>query len=237
MTRRRSLLALLVLSLLVGTIIWLPAAVVAPLLPRTAECGALLGTVWAGQCSDLRVRGSRSGSLTWELGFSATNPTGMIAKVRWIKDNSIAHGIFRTRLSRPVALELDTVSIDLETLRNTLPADVVLGPLAGVSGRVDSSGLHMEFESGRLAALRGEAIFTQTVLLKTGAQIGPFSARFDGKSGAIRDLGGPLGLSAVIVLDETGVLKAKARLDPRVDGVFPGLATGRPLEADVEGRF
>lgn len=237
MIRRRSLLALLVLGLLVGTLLWLPAAVVSTMLPQSFECGALRGTVWGGQCSELRVRGSRSGSLSWGLGFSMMNPTGMRVELRWTKDNSIAQGILRTRLLSPVALDLNTVSIDLESLRNALPTDVRLGPLSGITGRVDSSGLRLEFAPGRLAALHGEAMLTQIVLLQTGAKIGPFQASFEGKSGAIRDRGGPLGLTATIRIDETGALKSKLRLDPRVEGVFPGLAPGRPVEADVEGRF
>ena len=237
MIRRRSLLALLVVGLLVGALVWLPAAVVKPLLPQSFECGALRGTVWDGQCFDLRVRGSRSGSLSWELDFSVMNPSGMLVALRWTKDNSIAQGILRTSFLSPVALDLTTVSIELESLRNALPSDVRLGPLAGITGRVDSSGLRLEFAPGRLAALHGEAMLTQIVLLQTGARIGPFQASFEGKFGAIRDRGGPLGVTATIRIDETGALKSKLRLDPRVEGVFPGLVPGRPVEADVEGRF
>lgn len=237
MIRRRALLALLALGLLVGTLVWMPAAVVTPLLPQSTECGALRGTVWNGDCVDLRVRGSRSGSLSWEMRFSLMNPAGLMVQLRWVKDTSLAQGKLRNWLLGSATLDLEEVSIDLESLRNALPADVLLGPLAGTSGRVESSGLRLEFEPGRLKAVHGEARFSQMTLLKTGARIGPFLARFDGKSGALRDLGGPLGLTASIVLDDTGALKAKVRLDPRVEGVFPGLAAGRPLEADVEGRF
>lgn len=237
MIRRRLLMALLTLGLVFGSLLWLPARIIEPLLPPSAECGVLKGTVWRGQCDDLRIRGSRSGSIAWALGLSIQRPLTFPVRLRWTKDSSVAEGTLQAALFEPTSLELESVSIELESLRNALPADVFLGSLAGVDGQIDASGLRLQFDTGRLSALHGEATLTRATLLKSGAHFGPIFGRFDGRSGTVRDRGGPLEFNASVVLVAPGAFTAQVRVLPRVAGVLPGLPAGIPIEADVEGRL
>lgn len=237
MIRRRSLFALLVFGILIGATFWLPAALMASLLPSDVTCKALSGTLWRGRCSDLQIRGSRSGDLSWQVGLSLANPMAPHLRMRWTKDQSMAAGTLNLPWLVASSLDLHSLSVDLQTLRNALPADVRLGPLAGLAGRLDASNLQIALDQGRVTSLQGEATLSQAVWLQTGSAIGPFEANFQGRNGVLRDRGGPLALSATVLLDAPGSFKAKVRAEARVSGVFPGLLPGTPVEAEVDGRF
>lgn len=237
MIRRRSFFALLIVGILIGAIVWLPAAWVSPLLPSIVACKALSGTVWRGRCSDLQIRGSRSGDLSWQAGLSLANPMAPHLRMRWIKDQSMAAGTLNLPWFVASSLDLDSLSVDLQTLRNALPADVRLGSLAGLAGRLEASNLQIALDQGTLTSLQGEATLSRAVWLQTGSAIGPFEASFQGRNGVLRDRGGPLALSATVLLDTPGSFKAKVRVEARVSGAFPGLLPGTPVEAEVDGRF
>lgn len=237
MIRRRSLFALLAFGILIGATFWLPAALMSPLLPSAVACKTLSGTVWRGRCSDLQIRGSRSGDLSWQVGFALEKPTAPRLRMRWTKDHSVATATLYLAWFEASSLDLHSLAVDLQTLRNALPADVSLGPLAGLAGRLEASNLQIELDRGRLSGLKGEATLSRAVWLQTGSAIGPFEGRFEGRNGTLRDRGGPLALYATVVLDVPGSFKAKVRAETRVSGVLPGFLSGTPVEAEVEGRF
>lgn len=236
MSGHRTTLTLLALGVFVGAILWLPASVLAAFFPKSMTCADLTGTVWRGQCSELSVRGSRSGSMIWQIHATTNRPAGLRVELLWQKSASIAHGTLTSPLSRAPSLRFGESVIDLQTLRNALPANLALGALAGVSGTLDTSNLLFEFQSGTLARLTGELVLRDARLLKSGAAIGPFLGQFSGAEGMIRDLGGALGLSATVNIS-AGTFRAKLRLEPRTANVLPGFGAGAPIEADVEGRF
>lgn len=237
MSRRRWLLSLFAAGALIGAMTWLPARIVSPLLPQSMTCASFSGTVWRGSCEGFSIRNSRSGSLSWALGWSIDHPAGIALRWRWIKDQSAARGVWSGIGRRSASLRLDHLSIDLQTLRNALPSDVLLGPIAALSGHVEGSALYVEFDAGRISALRGALAVTRAVWLQTGAAIGPFTAQFDGRDGVLRDVGGPLDARATLVIDEPGRFKAKVRLETRASNVVPSLVRGFPLEAEIEGQF
>jgi hypothetical protein len=236
-SRRRLLLAIFSASAVVGAIAWLPARAVSPLLPHSIDCAALTGTVWRGRCEGFSIRNSRSGSLSWALRWSIDHPAGIALRWRWIKDQSDARGVLRGIGRRSPSLQLEHLSIDLQTLRNALPSDVLLGPIAALSGRLEGSALYVEFDAGRVSALRGALAVTRASWLQTGAAIGPFSAQFDGRTGVLRDLGGPFDVRASLALAEPGRFTAKVRLETRTPNVVPSLVPGFPLEAEIDGQF
>ncbi|MGA1376165.1 MAG: type II secretion system protein N [Steroidobacteraceae bacterium] len=237
MSRRRLLLAIFSASAVVGAIAWLPARVASPLLPHGIDCAALTGTVWRGRCAGSSIRSSRSGSVSWALGVSIDRPAGIALRWQWIKDQSDARGVWAGIGRGTSALRIDHLSIDLQTLRDAFPTDVLIGPLAALSGRVEGSELTLAFESGRVSALHGGLTVSRASWLQTGAGIGPFTAQFDGRTGVLRDVGGPLDVRATLALAEPGRFTAKVRLETRTPNVVPSLVPGFPLEAEIEGQF
>ena len=237
MSRHRLLLAIFAASAVLGAIAWLPARLVSPLLPHAIDCAALTGTVWRGRCEGLSIRSSRSGSVSWALGVSIDRPAGIALRWQWIKDQSDAQGVWAGIGRGASALRIDHLSIDLQTLRDALPTDILLGPIAALSGRVEGSELTLSFESSRVSALHGGLTVSRASWLQTGAAIGPFTAQFDGRTGVLRDLGGPLDVRASLALTEPGRFTAKVRLEPRAPNVVPSLVPGFPLEAEIDGQF
>lgn len=237
MIRRGWIIGLATAGLLVGILVWLPASVIRWALPSSSTCETLTGTLWHGRCVGLSLRGSRSGALAWSMrGVTIVRP-GVDVTLRWSKEQSVVEGVLRLSARGPSSLSLDRGSIEMETLRNSLPADMLLGPLAGVAGQLHTAGLILELERGQLASIRGELILRNATLLKNGSAIGPFTARFEGQQGSVNDLGGPLGLSATLSIDPPGAFKAKTRIETRRADVLPGIRPGTPIEADIEGRF
>jgi len=221
---------------MVGVILWPPATVITRSLPKSITCADLSGTVWRGQCSGLSVRGSRSGAIQWHIRAPDNSPAGLRVDLMWKKSESLAQGTLTLPLSGASSLRVGNSAVELQTLRNALPADLILGALVGVSGTLNTSNLLLEFESGRGAGLTGNIILYNARLLKSGASIGPFSGQFRGADGSLRDLGGALGLSATVKISD-GAFRSLFRLVPRDASVLRGFSASTPLEAEVEGRL
>ncbi|MEY2624308.1 MAG: hypothetical protein EBT64_05165 [Gammaproteobacteria bacterium] len=237
MIRRGWIIGLASSGLVVGLLVWLPASIVRWVLPSSMACESLSGSVWHGRCVGLSVRGSRSGVLTWSIRGVTIDRPGVDVTVQWSKEESVVAGALQLAASGLTTLVLDRGSIDMATLRSALPADILMGPLASVAGRLYTSGLTLEFDGPRIRSLQGDVILRDAILLKSGAPIGPFVARFEGKRGSLSDLGGPLRLSATVLIDPPGAFKAQTRMQTRTSSVLPGVAPGVPIEAEIEGRF
>lgn len=246
MSRRRLIIMLVVSGALVGFLIWLPARFFAALLPAGVQCSELSGSVWAGQCTGLSIRGSRSGEVHWQLHRPQWQP--FIANIGFVwspKGGATASpsgagvtGLIAARLDGRVALQIDSAQLSLQALRDAMPADLTLGPLAAVAGKLESRGLLIELDECRqLAALRGAVALRGTRLLRFNAAIGDFVAEFAGVTGRIKDQGGPLMLAGEARLTEPGAYKATLRATPKITGLLPALPGGVPLEISVDGRL
>ncbi|MBM4230776.1 MAG: type II secretion system protein N [Gammaproteobacteria bacterium] len=235
MSRRGLVLALIGSGAVVGLLIWLPARFFGALLPADLRCTELSGSLWAGQCHGLSIRGSRSGDLRWQIHRPQWQPFKANISVVWTvgveaKVSAELHG--------RVTLQLTRVQLPLQSLRDAMPADVTLGPIAAVAGRLESRGLEIGLdERGRLASLRGTAELRNTRLLRYNAEIGDFAAEFSGVTGRIKDLGGPLMLAGEARLTEPGAYAAMLRVTPKAAGLLPALPPNAPIEISIDGRL
>jgi len=245
-SRRGLIVTLVVSGALVGFVVWLPARFFDPLLPPDLRCSELGGSVWAGRCEGLSIRGSRSGTLHWQIERPLWQPlranVGFVWTPRSSESDSMGaagvRGELRATLDGRVAVYLSSVQLPLQTLRDALPADVTLGPIAAVAGRLESRGLLIELDGrSQLTALRGTVSLRDTRLLRYDAAIGDFDAELSGVVGRIKDRGGPLKLAGEARLTEPGTYTATLRVIPRITGVLPALPGGSPLEISVDGRL
>ncbi len=246
MKRRGLLVALIVGGALVGFLVWLPARFFAALMPADLRCGELSGSFWTGRCRGLSIRGSRSGDVYWQIHRPEWQPWRAHVGFVWIPKSDVpggtadagVTGTITARLDGRLSVQLSSAQLSLQALRDAMPADVTLGPIAAVAGRLESCGLQIELdERRRLAALRGRVELRVTRLLRFDAQIGDFAAEFSGLTGRIEDLGGSIGLVGDARLTEPGAYAVTLRVTPRVTGLLPALPGGAPLEISVDGRL
>lgn len=243
MSRRRLLITLVASGALVGLLIWLPARVFGAILPAGVQCSELSGSVWAGQCAGLSIRGSRSGEVRWHFYRPQWQP--FIANIGFVwtprggatSSTSVA-GVIAARLDGRLVLQINSAQLSLQALRDAMPADLTLGPLAALAGKLESHGLLIELDERRqLAALRGAVELRGTRLLRFNTAVGDFVAEFAGVTGRIKDQGGPLMLAGEARLTEPGAYEATLRIVPKITGLLPTLPGGTPLEISVDGRL
>jgi len=235
---RRRIIALILIGAVVGFLWWLPARLFAPLLPGELRCTTITGSLWHGGCEGLAVRGSRSGDLRWSLHWPRGWPLVAEADFLWTRDDARVSGVVTLATTDLATVRLAEVRVPLQTLRDAMPADVALGPLASVAGRLETQDLVLALDQrGQLTALNGSVILRETRLLRWDAAIGDYSGAFAGTTGTLRDLGGPLALQGDARIGAPGSYAVSLRVTPRVAGLIPALPPGGPIEITIDGRL
>lgn len=191
----RSLIVLGTVALLIGGVVWMPAAVLHPVLPRDVSCERLVGSVWQGGCVGLGIRGSRSGTLTWSLKLPTSAGFALPAEITWSKADSWLSTRLELRADGAVAIDGLAARIALQTLRNSLPADLLLGPLAALAGSVTTVNLAARLDHAGQLQMSGTVLLSDVRLLRGDLPLGDFAAQFGGDgipstTGRIADRGG-----------------------------------------------
>lgn len=229
--------ASLLAGLLAGFLYWLPAALFSWALPRDLHCDTLSGSLWNGHCSGLSVRGSRSGEFSWRLQWPRWQPIGLPVTLAWQRGDSRFDGILTLGAKGPAHLQVSSADLSLQTVRDALPADLGVGPLAAVAGRLQTSALAVQWQAGRISGIRGTALLRDGRLLRFDVDVGSFSAEFTGNAGTLRDLGGPLELAGDLRLGDDGRYQINARVSARTNRLRNTLSIMAPLDFNIEGRL
>jgi hypothetical protein len=236
-TGRRLIAASLLAGLLAGCLYWLPAALFAWALPRDLHCDRISGSVWKGRCSGLGIRGSRSGELFWALQPPRWAPVALPASVAWRSGDSRVDGVLTIGVQGLSELRIAGAELSLQTLRDALPADVGIGPLAGVAGRLQANALTIQWRADRVSGIRGSALLRDARLLRFDVGVGNFGAEFSGTAGTVRDLGGPLELAGDMQLGAEGRYQIKARVSARTPRLRESLSLAAPVDLAIEGQL
>lgn len=241
----------LLVGLSIGCLLWLPAAWLSPLLPARLSCADLRGSVWSGRCVGLSVDGSRSGTVSWAISWprfkSLTAPD---LKLPLHLDWSSADSNARVTLllagdlgERPWP-EIETADLDvsLQTVRNALPANVRLGPVTGVDGRLAARGLKLPSDLDGTLRPFGALRISNARLLRGDVSLGNFWVEFPRTTaasphGAVRDLGGPLRVAGEIAFASAGAYSAVLRVEARSASAAHALGITGPFELKLEGRL
>ncbi|MBU3671592.1 MAG: type II secretion system protein N [Sinobacteraceae bacterium] len=140
MTLRR-LLGRLLAGLLIGSLIWLPARTLGPLMPNGVQCEAWHGRVWDGRCANLRIQTASFGEIQWDL--RTASPLGLRPELalRWAQADSTVEA--RATLAGTRHIEFRELRADLAfaTLRESLPAALLSQVTLPRAGRLRSSDL------------------------------------------------------------------------------------------------
>lgn len=181
----------------------LPAAWAVALLPAAAaiECREPAGTLWRGRCGRLIARGAALGALDWRLRPAALLRGALAGSASLRPLQGPVAADFELGLGGGV-LELRAVSADVRldppllpqlpaTLQGQVRADLDLVRLAGrrleaLTGRIEARGLR---QIGQSATEIGD----YEIVFPAGAAGKP-------PRGALRDLGGPLSVTATVIL-------------------------------------
>jgi hypothetical protein len=125
----------------------------------------------------------------------------------------------------------------LQTVRDALPADLGIGPLAGVAGRLQTNALTIQWHAARVNAIRGSALLRDARLLRFDVGVGNFGADFSGTAGTARDLGGPLEVAGEMQLGAEGRYQIKARVSTRTPQLRESLSLAAPVDLAIEGQL
>lgn len=220
-----------------GFIVWLPAAILKPWMPADLACASWTGTVWRGACEGLSVRGSRSGTLRWDVIDIAFLDPGVTLDLGWRRDRSSASARLTYRGVSRSMLDVGQANIEVQTLRDALPADVVLGPLAALSGTLVAEDVAVEFDAEGPTSLRGAIVLRQARLLRPNAPIGDFEARLNERAVTLHDLGGPLAVTGRLALSGARSYRGTVRIEARSPSLATVLPGGLAMDAEIDGRF
>ncbi len=237
MSAKRRLVLLLLAGLLAGVVVWLPASVIAALLPAGLRCDALVGSVWNGRCAGLGVRGSRSGDLSWALGVPSLRPLRLPVQLTWQRGDSFIMGLVSFSLAGVEAVRIERADVSLQTLRDALPADLALRAVAGLAGRLQGNGVELRLQSARLQGVQGRLSLRDARLLRFDAALGDFAADLQGNRGRVVDLGGPLQLVGELRLEPDGRYRVDAKVEARAPALRQALGLVKPTELAIEGRL
>lgn len=235
MNHRGSIALLCAGGLLLGLIVWLPANFFGYLLPDGVTCTRLSGTLWRGTCTELSIRGSRSGSLQWTLTAPTMRPLAAGLRLAWQHGDSAATAAVLWRPNGVVLISIDNAAVDLGDIRAALPSTVSLGRIAALAGRLETRELSVSMQRGKLADVVGTLALVDTRLLRDAVALGAFQAKFFGTRGEVSDLGGPIKLAGTVSLPQPGQYAATAKVTAS-DNLLPAkLGVVMPLDLSLEG--
>jgi len=226
----------------VGMTVWLPARSLSVFLPASVSCDFLTGTVWHGGCENFSVRGSRSGDLAWTVEPMDFDGVAVPLRFLWQRENSHLQGTLRGIRKRELVLEDIEGEVSLQTLRDSLPADMTLGPLAAVAGRLRFFDLDLALDAQGELRAGGTVELRDTVRLRDRALLGDFRASFgDGASkqpsGELQSVSGPLGVDGIVEFSAGRRYAVTLRLAPRDVTAARALGVLTATEVSAEGNF
>jgi hypothetical protein len=206
----RPLVAITALSLagvLIGTLLWFPAASALRLLPPPWACQQAEGTVWRGRCGRLVADGREAGEVAWRWQAVKLLRGELAVSVRWTRGGDHLAG--QAVLSgRDLTLTDLRGLLDTGSLR-TLPVlpPVMASRLSRLDGQLRIGLAAVEIRGGRWSALRGT--LDGGSLAWQGRErwdLGDLRVTFAGTpaaplQGDVVDLGGPLEVRATLRLD------------------------------------
>ncbi|HMA10394.1 MAG TPA: type II secretion system protein N, partial [Steroidobacteraceae bacterium] len=216
-----------------------PAAWLQSVLPSELRCGTLAGSLWRGHCSGLTftARGTaplRLDSLHWTLRPLALLRGRVQADVSLAGTDVSADGSITLQSGGRVRIEGLSATGGLDHAR------LAAFP-AGWNARAETRELTLQIAGGRIAALGGVLLVSQLRDAR-GTGFGDFKLQFAQQQappfrGALTDQGGPMQLSAELLLnaDQSWQLQGTVVLRP---GSPPGLASAldQLATADLDGR-
>ncbi|MGA2023559.1 MAG: type II secretion system protein N [Steroidobacteraceae bacterium] len=219
----------------------LPAAVLPWLLPATLRCDAPSGTLWEGECTELRGGEWELADVHWTLHPAALLRAQLSADL--VSADPRAAGRTRATLHLNGLLELERLDarVPLQGGWSLLPS--------GWSGILE---LHVErasLRSGQLSALQGRVILRQLRSEQSPEDFGSYeldvpapAAAASGPStpivGQLRDIDGPLSVQGELRLSSQGAYELSGTLAPR-GGASPELRQALQLlgPPDAQGRY
>lgn len=237
MSSRGRIASLLICGLAIGLIIWLPAKVFLWALPARSTCESLSGSIWRGNCNGFSVDGSRSGDIHWALTAPDLRPLALTARIIWSRGDSHLDTTAHWRTDGKTTLKISRATISLQTLRDSLPGTVSLGPLASLTGRLEANAMELALQRNGIAGVQGVARLHNARSLRTDSDLGNFEAEFSGTNGSIRDLGGPIALRGTIRLPQASRYVIDARVSARQASLAQALGLSAPLDVSLEGQL
>jgi hypothetical protein len=226
--------ALVVLLFVATLLVRLPASVLLSQLPAGVQCAGVSGTLWSGNCAQLRTQGVTLADVHWVL-----HPGSLLSLQPQLDVESRdphVPGRGHLELARSGAIEAQAV-----TLTVALPAPPPLP--SGWSGSVQAQLDEVRAHGQQLLALRGRILADGLRQLDPPLNFGNFELIFPGTEsapplhGSLRDRGGPLALEAVVTVSAdgayeiVGTVAARAGTDPQLGQVLALFGA-----ADAQGR-
>jgi Type II secretion system (T2SS), protein N len=192
-----------VAAFLVVLLVRLPARWITPLLPAAAQCQGASGTVWNGACEGLSLSDGKSQPLVlqqlrWDIHAAALFRGRLAADVATVSD----WGQARADLSLGTGSHLIINSLAAE---GTLDRRLLSVLPSGWTGRFQARDVSIEMQQRRLLSLRGVGS-VQGLQDGNGEQYGDFQLQMAPEggipgAGELRDTGGPIELSARVLIN------------------------------------
>lgn len=210
---------LLVLALFAITLmIRFPARWVAGLLPGDVECTAATGTIWNGQCANLRAGTWQLADIGWQLQPARLLRGAVVADLR--SADPRASGRVQLSLRSGQVMELRDVKAQVQLASNLIPA------LRNWSGQVELALPYVALQAMKPRALTGTARVLDLEQIRPALEFGSYELRFDEPGsdsseivGALRDLQGPMAVDGQLRLRSSGEYEVE------------GTVAGRPTAA------
>ncbi|MCW5573572.1 MAG: type II secretion system protein N [Steroidobacteraceae bacterium] len=206
--------ALVVIALLVTLVVRWPLAWATRWLPAATHCEAPSGSVWHGRCASLAVGQHALGSVSWQLRPLRLLSGGLAADVDARQLGDVLSGRIELRAGgRIVARDLDA--------RLTLGGGLLGSNQMGLRGTLHAR-LGQLALSGRVVDDIAGTVTVQDLVQGSGraTALGNYEITFTAdapRRGALRDVGGPLGVTGTLTLtDEPGYV-VEGLVAPRAD--------------------
>jgi hypothetical protein len=195
-------IVLVVAIFLITVLVRLPAGILSTLLPKDVHCQEPSGTLWQGECAELRSGQIALSDLHWTL-----HPLALLrARVRLDLESRDARAVGHGTL----ALHTNG-DADIESLTASLPLQGGLTPMpAGWSGGIDLAIAQASIEGHHLSSIEGTVTARQLHSERPAVDLGSFELRFPPPTpgipiiGSLHDLGGVLALQGSVQLTHDG---------------------------------
>jgi general secretion pathway protein N len=199
----KSAILLVVAVFALTLLVRLPAQILSWLLPRSVACESPGGTLWHGSCAEVRSGTLALADVRWTL-----HPLSLLRAQPALDVDSNDP---RARGSAQLTLHMNG-DLDIATLNASLPLAGGIVPVpSGWSGVLDLGIDQASVRGGHIAAIQGTLTARSLHMNQPEADLGNFELKFPAAPvgdapilGALRDLGGPLSVTAQLQLRRDG---------------------------------